>query len=113
MLSSHFATMTDEQFNVLPNSTNAVESHNRLSKLSQPEILNAAMLTTYKVDMVAALEHMARMEGLPTSYGDSSDATRIKKNKTIQRSRSKRKLQNNNDDDDGPPDKNKHFQSSK
>ena len=52
MLSSHFATMTDEQFNVLPNSTNAVESHNRLSKLSQPEILNAAMLTTYVTGFV-------------------------------------------------------------
>ena len=61
--------------------------------------------------MAAALEHMARMEGLPTSYEDSSDATRIRKNKTIQRSR---KFQNNDDDnDDGPPDKNEHFQSSK
>ena len=46
------------------------------------------MLTTYKVDMTAALEHMARMEGLPTSYEDSSDATCVKKNKAAQRSRS-------------------------
>ena len=60
--------------------------------------------------MAAALEHMARMEGLPTNYEDSSDATRVKKNKAVQRSRLKRKFQNN--DDDGPPDKNKHFQSS-
>lgn len=111
MLSPHFSTMTDEQFTNLPNSTNAVESHNRLSKISKPEILHAAMLTTYKVDMAAALEHMARMEGLPTSYDEGSDAARAKKNKAVQRSRSKRKLQNI-DNDDGPPDKNKHFQSS-
>ena len=38
---------TDEQFNILPNSTNAVESHNRLSELSKPEILYAAMLTQH------------------------------------------------------------------
>lgn len=110
MLSPHFSAMTDEQFQNIPNSTNAVESHNRLSKLSKPEILCAALLTTYKVDMAAALEHMARLEGLPTSYEDTTDDARAKKNKAVQRSRSKRKLQYN--DDDGPPDKNKHFQIS-
>ena len=110
MLSSHFSTMTNEQFKTLPNSTNAVESHNRLSKTPKPEILSAAMLTTYKVDMAAALEHMARLEGLSTSYEERSDATRIKKNKAVQKSRSKRKLQTN--DDDGPSDKSRHFQSS-
>jgi len=103
--------MTDEHFQSIPNSTNAVESHNRLSKLSRPEILCAALLTTYKVDMAAALEHMARLEGLPTSYEDTTDDARVKKNKAVQRSRLKRKLHNN--DDDGPPDKNKHFQNSK
>ena len=75
MLSPHFSAMTDEKFQNIPNSTNAVESHNRLSKLSKPEVLCAALLTTYKVDMEAALEHMARLEGLPTSYEDATNDT--------------------------------------
>ena len=111
MLSPHFSAMTDEQFQNIPNSTNTVESHNRLSKLSKPEILCTAMLTTYKVDMAAALEHMARLEGLPTSYEDTTDDACAKKNKAVQRSCSKRTLQLG-DNDDGPPDKNKHFQTS-
>ena len=111
MLSPHFSAMTDERFQNIPNSTNAVESHNRLSKLSKPEVLCAALLTTYKVDMVAALEHMARLEGLPTSYEDATNDTRAKKNKAVQRSCVKRKLQLS-DNDDGPPDKHKHFQTS-
>ena len=89
MLSPHFAAMTDERFQNIPNSTNAVESHNRLSKLSKPEVLCAALLTTYKVDMAAALEHMARLEGLPTSYEDATNDTRAKKNKAVQRCRAK------------------------
>jgi hypothetical protein len=44
--------MNEEQrFQRLPSSTNAVESHNWLSKTGRPEILCIAMLTTYKVDM--------------------------------------------------------------
>ena len=111
MLSPHFSAMTEEQFQNIPTSTNAVESHNRLSKLSKPEVLCAALLTTYKVDMAAALEHMARLEGLPTSYEDATNDTHAKKNKAVQRSRVKRKLQLS-DNDDGPPDKHKHFQTS-
>lgn len=109
MLSPHFSTMIDEQFQNIPNSTNAVESHNCLSKLSKLEIHCAALLTTYKVDM-AALEHMARLEGLPTSYEDTTNDACAKKTKAVQRSCSKQKLQYN--DEDGPPDKNKHFQIS-
>jgi len=104
--------MTNEEFETLPSSTNAVESHNRLSKISKPEILKAAMLTTYKIDMAAALEHIARLEGLSTSYDDRSDTARIKKNKAVQKSRLKRKLRIDNDND-GPPDKRRHIQSSK
>ena len=66
------------------------------------------MLTTYKIDMAAALEHMARLEGLPTSYEDRNDAIRIK-NIAVQKSQSKRSKRKRNN---GPPDKNKDFQLS-
>lgn len=45
-------------------SINAVESHNRLPKKQQPDILKVAMLTTYKVYMASTLEHIARLEGV-------------------------------------------------
>ena len=48
--------MSEEQFRKLPTTTNAVESHNRLSKTEYPEILRAAMLSTYKINMSVALE---------------------------------------------------------
>ena len=67
MLSHHFSTMSEEHFQKLPSTTNAVESHNRLSKIGKPEILRVAMLTTYKVDMAMALEHMAAKEGIFTA----------------------------------------------
>jgi len=112
MLSPHFSSMTDEEFKKLPSLTNAVESHNQLSKTSKLEILNSAMLTTYKIYTAATLEHMTRLEGLSTSYDHRSDAARIKKNKAVQKSRSKQKSQLSNDDDDGPPNKRRHIQSS-
>lgn len=64
MLSHHFSAMSEEEFKSLPTSTNAVESHNQLSKVDKPEILSVALLTTYKIDMASALEPMARNEGL-------------------------------------------------
>lgn len=42
MLTACHAMMDREQFNSLPNSTNAVESHNRLSKGITPDILHVA-----------------------------------------------------------------------
>ena len=105
MLSHHFSLMAEEEFRKLPTSTNAVESHNRLSKANQPEILKVAMLTTYKVDMATALEHMARSEGMSTSYDDTSEEARVK---TATKTRAKRRLEEG--EDDGPPDKRRHFQ---
>ena len=101
MLSQHFADMDAEDFLRLPTSTNAVESHNRLSKVDRPEILRVAMLTTYKVDMSVALEHMAKCEGMQTSYEDTS----VEKQK--RKDNRKRRLQS---DDEGPPDKNEDFE---
>ena len=73
MLGPHFSTMSEQEFTSLPTSTIAVESHNRLSKHDKAEILCVALLTTYKTDMAAVIEHMARTEGLPTSYTESND----------------------------------------
>ena len=71
--------MPKERFNALPSSTNAVESHNRLSKKQHPEIL----------------KHIARLEGVSSSYGITQG--------------SKRKRKENFDEDDRPPDKRRHF----
>ncbi len=57
-------------FKDLPDTTNAVESHNRVSKGRSPDILGVAMMATYKVDFAAVLEHLARTKGIPTSYDD-------------------------------------------
>ena len=90
MLSYHFSK---EEFNDLPTSTNAVESHNQLSKNNQPEILGLALLTTYKVDMASVLEHMASSEGLLTDYSERNDEYRLKNSSTVKKSRAKRKQQ--------------------
>lgn len=89
MLSHHFSNMSEEEFQQLPSTTNAVESHNRLSKTGKPEMLRVAMLTTYKVDMAMALEHMAAREGILTGR--------------------KQPHKREHDDDEGPPDKNDDF----
>lgn len=102
MLSCHFAEMSEENFNKLPTSTNAVESHNRLSKANKPEIIRVAMLTTYKVDMSVTLEHMANCEGMRTSYEDTNEEANRRGKKR------KRKLESTSE---GPPDKNSDFQS--
>ncbi len=115
MLSHHFSDMSEEQFLKLPKTTNAVESHNRLSKVDKPEILRIAMLTTYKVDMSVALEHMARCEGMKTSYEDTNEERKEKKPKVASRTRTargKRRMESN-DTDEGPPDKSTHFENGK
>ena len=53
MLSNHFSTMSKEEFNDLPTLTNAVESHNQLSKVNKPDIFCVTLLTTYKIDMAS------------------------------------------------------------
>lgn len=53
----------------------AAESHNRCSKGSSPDILKVVLMATYKIDMAAALEHLAKRQGI-TSYEDLSPASR-------------------------------------
>ena len=60
----------NKAFQLLPETTNAVESHNRTSKRSSADILKVALMSTYKLDMAAALEHLAKTHGIPTSYMD-------------------------------------------
>ena len=67
------------------------------------------MLTTYKVDMAMALEHMARSQGMLTSYDDTSEEARVKRAKTAVKTHTKRRLEEE-EEDDGPPDKHQHFQ---
>ena len=110
MLSPYFSTMSEEEFTSLPTSTNAVESHNRLSKHNKAEILCVALLTTYKIDMAAAIGHMARSEELPTSYTASNDVQRKKNSSAVRKSHLKRKLEREGDND-GPPDKQTHLES--
>ena len=86
--------------------TNAVESHNRLSKSTTVDPLDVAMLSTYKTDMVAALRHLASLRGLKTTYEDLSEAERLKRSTRANKTRRKRRGE---DDGDGPPDKKKNF----
>ena len=94
MLSPHFSKMTEEEFTSLPTSTNAVKSHNRLSKHDRAEILSVALLTTYKIDMATVLEHMARNEGLSTSYTENSAEQQKKNSNAVRKSRQKEKSKN-------------------
>jgi hypothetical protein len=78
MLNQHFAVMSEDQFMSLPDTTNAVESHNRLSKADKLELFRVSMLTTYKIDMAVTLEHMARSDGIQTSYDDTCEETKTR-----------------------------------
>ena len=108
MLSGVFSKMGEELFATLPTSTNAVEAHNRISKASTLEPLSVAMLTTYKEDMLAALEHLARLRGISTTYEDQSHEAQKKRARKQNEARRKRRARE--DDAEGPPDKHHDFQ---
>jgi hypothetical protein len=106
MLSSCFST--NNAFDTIPDDTNAVESHNKISKRTTPVILKVAMLMTYKVDMSAALEHLAQLKNIPTTYDDLTQEARQKRTKVSNRARSVKR--DAFSDADGPPDKRKHIE---
>jgi len=81
-------------------STNAVESHNRLSKEQQPEILKVAMLTTYTKLIWLALWSI--LLGLRESQ-QVMECAKV----------SKKKHKGYIDEDDGPPDKRRHFEQGR
>ena len=82
---------TNTAFDKIPNTTNAVESHNHCSKGSTPDILKVALMATYKihVDMAAALEHLAKRKGITTLYDDLSPVSRAARTMVANKSRSR------------------------
>ena len=50
-------------FNELPSTTNPVEVYNRLAKHATPDALPVALMTIYKQDKVASLQHIAATNG--------------------------------------------------
>ena len=69
MLSSAYSEMDSSTFLRLPNSTNAVESHNWLCKGATPDTLSVALMAVYKIDMATALQHLAVTMGILITYG--------------------------------------------
>ena len=98
---------TNSAFDKIPNTTNAVESHNRCSKGSTPDILKVALMATYKIDMAAALEHLAKRKGITTSYEDLSPASRAARTMVANKARNRKRVAS--DDAEGPPDKHRDF----
>lgn len=101
--------MKPEDFNSLPNSTNAVESHNRFCKGDHPETLKLAMLSTYKEDMAKTLEVIACQQGLSTTYKKLLPTAIGQRSKQQSAARRKRRRIVDEDDTDGPPDTKKKF----
>ena len=101
--------MTAEQFNKLPTSTNAVEAYNQLSKEPSQDSLEVAMTATYKMDMAAALRHIAHTKGITVSYESLSPTSRKKRTQTANKARAKWRAREE-DDGEGPPDKSWHLE---
>lgn len=98
-----------DAFATVPDSTNAVESNNRYSKGSKPDILKVALMSTYKVDMVAALEHLAASQGIQTAYEDLNLEARAKRSEAANKRWERKRARNFLEEDDGPADKKKHL----
>ena len=64
-------------------------------------------MATYKIDMAAALEHLAKRRGITTSYEDLSPASRATHTKLANQARSRKRAAS--DDPEGPPDKHQDF----
>ena len=104
--------MGAEQFKQLPNSTNTVESYNRFGKSVHPLPLKAAMMATYKEDMVKGLEVIAKKSGLSVSYEDQSVVARGHRSNQQNKARKKRFIEIP-DDPEGPPDTKRKFDEGK
>ena len=103
MLSPVYATMEADRFSFLPDTTNAMEAYNHVSKSSKaPEPLAVAFMSLYKKDMVAVLEGLADNACISTTYIDRTPAAREKRNKSSNDVRKKRQAKDK-DDAQGPP----------
>lgn len=96
----------NDAFKDVPNTTNAVESHNRNQWGKTPDIQGLAMMETYKLDFAATLEHLAKTKGIPTSYDDLTPTAHMKRSKVANAARSRKCA---GDDTDGPPNKHRDF----
>ena len=102
MLCPVYATMGQDRFAFLPDSTNAVESYNRTTKDGKgPEILQVFLMSLYKKDMVAVLEGLAESIGISTTYISQTPAARYKRNKKANAARRRKNAVDN--DAQGPP----------
>ena len=106
MLCPVYATMGQDRFAFLPDSTNAVESYNRTTKDGKgPEILQVFLMSLYKKDMVAVLEGLAESIGISTTY-----ISQTQQPETRETSNAARRRKNAVDNDaQGPPDRNSDF----
>ena len=93
MLSVCCSEMGVDVFQSLPDSTNAVKSHNRCSKGDKPDTLKIAMLSTYKVDMASALEHLANSTGIKMNYVDLTSDARAKHSAKANKARARERTQ--------------------
>ena len=66
-------------------------------------------MSTYKLDMAAALEHLARTHGIPTLYVDLTLDAREKRAHTANVARNRKRARQQMEETDGPPDKHKDF----
>ena len=105
MLTSCCSEMSEATFSRTPSTTNAVESHNRCSKSDKPDILKVAIMSTYKVDMAASMDHIAALQGIKTSYEDLSPAARASRTLKANKTRQLKRSCHLDVDLDGPPDK--------
>ena len=112
MLSATCADMSEATFQQIPNSTNAVESYNRLCKGSSPDPLEVAMMTTYKLDMAAAMQHLAVLSGMTVTYERQTPEARSVRSSAQSKARNKRRFTKAVDDAQGPPDKIRDFSES-
>ena len=100
------------KFNKLPNTTNAVESHNHCSKGSSPDILKVALMAInvriryVRCTGTSTHGHIAKRRGT-TSYEDLSQASRVAHTKVANKTRSRKRTAS--DDAEGPPDKHQYF----
>lgn len=108
MLSPCFSSMNRDQFDKLPNSTNAVESYNRFGRPTHRQPLKIAMMATYREDMAKSLQIMACRKGLTADYSSPAESARLKRSAQQNQARRKR-FRTENDDPEGPPDTKKKF----
>ena len=99
MLSAATSSMDPATFTSLPSSTNAVESLYGATKEKHPDVLKVILTMAYKVDMASALEHVAALKQIPTSYERLTPDVRTTRSKVAKRANAKRMHEKAEDED--------------